>query len=93
MKNGNSHFRAGRGVFVCSICKRRTRDAGQAISSDCCNECYELAGLQNAIFDGVETVAGIAQERDRLFKIATDRGGDRTRIMREFPELFPDQPQ
>lgn len=85
----NNRFRAGRGVFTCSICKRRTRDSGQALSADCCFECYELAGLQNTVYDGVATASELAPERDRFTAIISARGGDLARVRREFSELWP----
>jgi hypothetical protein len=83
------HFRHGRNVFACEVCGRQTRDAGDNSNSNCCPECYELAGWQNAVFDGVE-LGEIAPERDRLVAKAVNQGSDEARIRREFPELFPE---
>lgn len=50
--NRNSHFRKGRGVFVCVGCGHRTRDTGVNNGTDCCPDCYELAGIYNHFQDG-----------------------------------------
>ena len=88
-RSRNSHFRPGRSTFICGVCGRRTRDAGQAISSECCLECFELAGLDNTVNDGCAPLDEVAAERDALVARAIARGGDAARIRCEFSFLFP----
>lgn len=41
------HFQqGGRGVFTCCVCGRSTRQVDQG-DSECCPQCYELAGHDN----------------------------------------------
>ena len=48
----NSRFQKGSGVFQCESCKRSTRDTGgDNTSLRLCEECYELAGIENQISD------------------------------------------
>jgi tRNA G26 N,N-dimethylase Trm1 len=84
----NNRFQQGRGVFVCECCGRRTRDSGQSVSSECCYECYELAGWQNAVWDnGFD--AEIASARDQLVAAAVRKGSNEARIRKEFSDLWP----
>jgi hypothetical protein len=87
----NSHFRRGRSTFTCGICGRRTRDAGQAIGSECCLKCYELAGLDNTVNDGCAPLAEVIPERDALLAKAVRQGSNEVRIKREFTYIFPAQ--
>lgn len=48
--NNNSHFAKGKPIFKCVICKRNTRQAGQDVTH-LCAQCYEIAGIDNAIND------------------------------------------
>lgn len=49
----NSKFRKGETVYACVCCGRKTRNTGvQSVGSELCSECYELAGIENAISDG-----------------------------------------
>jgi hypothetical protein len=86
----NNHFRRGRAVFRCSICGRNCRDAGQATDAECCVDCYELAGVQNGVYDRIYEPGEMASERDLYFDRCVSRGGDAERIRREFPKLWRD---
>jgi len=44
--------RGGRGVFKCIACGHATRTTDQAADSECCADCYEIAGIYNAFQDG-----------------------------------------
>ena len=91
MKNSrNSRFERGSGVYNCSICGRCTRHTGvQSTGSDLCPQCYELAGLQNMVWDG-DALESVAHDRDAFLSEAIKRGGSELKIRREFRELFPD---
>jgi hypothetical protein len=44
------------GTYKCRSCNRRTRPHGGDLSAvyiQLCEECYELAGLENSILDGL----------------------------------------
>lgn len=50
-----SRFKRSVGTYVCECCKRRTRphsDSLDAFHVKLCDECYELAGVENAVLDG-----------------------------------------
>ena len=85
----NSHFRRGRSTFICGVCGRRTRDAGQALGAECCPECYELALLDNTVNDRAAPLAEVIAERDRLLAKAVKQGSDAARIRNEFGYIFP----
>ena len=90
----NDRFRRGQSVFTCDCCGRQTRNTGQPTQSTTCLECWELAGLQNMIFDG-EEIEEIASERDRYMHTIIARGGNEERVRSEFPDLWDapeDQP-
>lgn len=81
------HFQQhGRGVYTCNTCGRSTRET-LVQGSDDCEQCFDLAGLQNAVWDGCFT-ENDRPERDRLLALAIKRGGDEQRIMAAFTDLF-----
>ena len=52
-----NRFLKGIGTYVCRSCSRRTRPHGGDLSAvyvKLCEECYELAGLENSILDGYD---------------------------------------
>lgn len=48
-----SRFQGGHngGVFTCGSCARRTRHTQVQSNTDICEDCYELAGLENGVSD------------------------------------------
>lgn len=66
MKN-NSTFKRGSGVYECLMCRKKTRDTGgDNTDLRLCANCYEIAGIENAIEDGHSTpelVAELAQRK------------------------------
>jgi hypothetical protein len=86
----NSLFQRGSGVFKCDGCGRMTRHTGvQSTGSQSCPQCYELAGLQNSLWDG-EPIKSLAEERDRLLDAAVKAGGSAEQIKADFSDLFAD---
>lgn len=58
----NNRFKRGSGCFSCSDCKRQTRDTGgDNTDLELCEECYEMAGIENAIADGNNDTALLAK--------------------------------
>jgi hypothetical protein len=81
-------------VFACDICGRRTRMSGQD-STRLCLECFELAGLENVIFDAededkAKARASVAVDRDYWFAKAVKLGSDPEKLKSQFRTLFPD---
>ncbi len=73
--NRRSSFQGGFGrasVYACRCCKRQTRGAGDAFGVELCGECFELAGIENAISDNGEEVVGTYYDEARasLAKLA-----------------------
>jgi hypothetical protein len=89
MAQQKSHFNQGRSTFICGICGRRTRIAGQPIDAECCLECWELAGLDNMVNDGCAPLDEVIDERDALLLRAMRKGSDGKRIRKSFTFLFP----
>lgn len=65
--------RGGRGVFSCESCGHRTRQTGD--SEHLCEDCYELAGLENGVADG-HPVADYLTEAVERYKRIVARGRD-----------------
>lgn len=49
-----NRFITGKSVYKCRSCERLTRQTGRGDCEhiDLCEQCYELAGIENAITDG-----------------------------------------
>lgn len=68
-----SHFKRGTGVYQCHVCSRQTRATGRGDNENAglCAQCYELAGIENAISDGDDpsewrdTIMGLLGELTR----------------------------
>jgi hypothetical protein len=73
-------FRRGSSTFNCRVCTRLTRhvEADQSGCGDICHECFELAGMENAISDyGDEAVTDYKNEIiDHLKVLKTKKGAD-----------------
>lgn len=82
----NKGFVQGRSVYTCDCCGRRTRET-TVVGSDLCGECYDLAGLQNCVWDGCFT-AEDRPERDRILARIVKLGGDEAKVRAEFRDLF-----
>lgn len=80
------HFTRGRGTYVCATCGRRTRETTVQGSDDCA-DCYDLAGLQNAEWDGCFTEHD-RPERDAILARIVQKGGNGEKVKATFPELF-----
>lgn len=52
-------FYRGSSTLKCRVCERATRDTG---NGDICEQCFELAGMENEISDGHATEK---EHRDR----------------------------
>ena len=90
MRNRRHFQRQGRGVFVCCTCGRQTRIVDQDLNSECCPECYELAGIDNAVNDSGGTVLGeYAAERDALLAAIVRKGGNAERVKADYGYLWP----
>lgn len=74
-----------RGTFTCDSCGRLTRET-PAGNVYCCSQCYELAGIQNGVWDG--DPLNVA-ERDRLTASLVKLGVSEMKVRREFPDLWP----
>lgn len=83
-------FARGRGVFNCCCCGRRTRTVDQSADSECCPQCWDLAGLDNLVNDGGAPLSDVLKERDRLQAEAVKKGGDAAKIRASNPYLWPE---
>lgn len=59
-----NRFTRGTGCYTCRACGRKTRDTGRGDNEGVrlCAECYDLAGIENALMDAGST---FQQELDR----------------------------
>jgi len=64
-------FAGGRngGVFTCLSCGRRTRHTQDQSNDEICEDCYELAGLENGVADGRPPSDYLAEARERYQRI------------------------
>lgn len=83
-----ARFERGRSVFKCATCGRSTRITTQPSGSELCEECDELAMMENSILDKCQTVAEIARFRDELIAECVKKGGDKADIEDNFATLF-----
>ncbi len=76
MRN-KTRFQKGSGCYTCQSCARRTRSTGRGDNefSKLCAECYDLAGIENAISDGSDP-EDYAVEISDLLQIISKRGGN-----------------
>lgn len=75
MRTAN-RFTRGTGCYTCRSCKRKTRDTGRGDNEGVllCAECYDLAGIENAVQDG-EPLEKYAGEARRLLAEIRAKGG------------------
>ncbi len=87
-KAANARFAKGSAVYSCRCCKRKTRATGNNDNEHVrlCVQCYDLAGIENAVLDGNydETMA---KEASRLFYSLEQHGVSDPRSLFEIP--FP----
>lgn len=89
MTNRGRHFRrGGGGTFKCDCCGRSTRLVEQG-NPGLCTECWELAGLDNSVNDGAQTLDEVTRERDGLAAYIVKHGGDIEAVKRENSYLWP----
>ncbi len=75
MRNA-SKFGRGTGVYSCTACTRKTRQTGGDNDSlKMCEECYEIAGLENTIADHGDPEERHASEIARLTHLCRSKGG------------------
>ena len=85
---GLKRFQRGSGCFKCGVCGRMTRHTGvQGTDSDCCPQCYDLAGWQNSVWDGCFEKKDIVY-RDELIQDIAKKGGDVEAVKAEMRDLF-----
>lgn len=72
-----NRFVKGQSVYACRVCKRNTRQTGRDNSSiDLCEDCYELAGIENALSDGHSRMIEVKDEIIERVENIRQKGGD-----------------
>lgn len=80
----NSRFQKGSGMFACESCGRNARDTGvQSHGTKCCEQCYELAGIENGISDG-SPQSDYQNDINHYASTLLDKGVSMETIKREF---------
>jgi len=71
-----NRFRKGSGAYRCECCTRLTRatGSGDAAGVRLCEECYEMAGIENLIADSGETQE-LKKELEQLRQQVIAKGG------------------
>lgn len=74
MANKNNRFARGTGCYNCESCGRKTRESR---NDNCrlCNECFDIAGIENEVQDGYKTVGEVRDEVIALMASCTAKGG------------------
>lgn len=74
-----NRFERGSGCYTCRSCGRKTRSTGRGDNEliQLCEECYELAGIENMISDqGIEVVDdALSHEIVGYINLITSKGG------------------
>lgn len=72
----HNRFERGSGCYTCQNCKRKTRSTGRGDNENVglCEECYEMAGIDNAFADGQGTPE-MRAEWHRLKAACIAKGG------------------
>lgn len=74
MIKNRKHFQLGSGVFTCVSCGVRTRLVSDGGDSNVCEDCYELAGLENGTSDTGTTEGYLAEALERYQRIVRKGG-------------------
>ena len=71
-------FIKGSTTYLCGSCGINTRITGDRSAKSCglCNECYELAGIENSVRDGEEVTPNLIAEINHMLAIIAKKGGD-----------------
>lgn len=76
----HNRFARGSAVFTCRSCKRQTRETSRDhAQTGNCEDCFELAGIENTLLDADDPAETFATYRDEINeRIAhiTKLGGD-----------------
>lgn len=73
----NTFSKLGGSTYKCDTCGRNTRYTGaQAIGSTLCAQCWDLAGIENEISDGIRTQADAQARIDSLMADIRAKGGN-----------------
>lgn len=58
-----NRFQKGSGVYACGVCSRQTRSTGRGDNEHVglCEECYDIAGIENEISDNGSTPELLAE--------------------------------
>lgn len=70
-----SKFRRGETTYKCRSCTRLTRNTGEQANTELCPQCYEIAGIENAVNDGFETADEARERVERLAAEVRAKGG------------------
>lgn len=81
-----NRFQKGSGLYTCRSCQRQTRSTGNGDNEHIrlCEECYELAGYDNAYSDGCAEPSYLENAR-RYFARCVAKGGKITH--EDFPSI------
>lgn len=85
IRNARAGFRRGESTYKCECCRRLTRRVDQ--SSNLCTECWELAGIENSVYDRCATPED-ARVAVQYVDVIVARGGDLAKVRRNFADLF-----
>ena len=77
MPNQKNRIQRGSGIYACTNCKRLTRSTGNGdnVHVLSCEQCYEMAGIENQIADEGDDNGELLKEWLALKEVVVARGG------------------
>jgi transposase-like protein len=69
-----ARFRPGQSTFTCKSCTRLTRETSTNSVDGICEDCYELAGLENGVADGHPVGDYLSEAVERYTRIKSKGG-------------------
>lgn len=70
-----NRFKRGETTYTCASCKRLTRNTGDNGQCELCPQCFELAGIENAVNDDDSIIDEVRERVERLAAEIRAAGG------------------
>lgn len=83
--------RHGLGVFTCRVCERKARESRNPGAGDICDQCFELAGIENTLSDnGLEWTLARGYRDQAIAELRTlaSKGVDIAQVWRDLIAAF-----
>jgi hypothetical protein len=89
MKGRKDGFTRGHTTFKCQVCTRLTRET-HGNGTECCPQCFEIAGLDNQVNDSGEPLpADVLADCESYLKEIIAKGGNGAEVKRCNTFIWP----